>query len=122
AAVGVGGRGRARGLLLRADNRAPDAALGRRRAGPPADADDRERALRLVRALRPAHARLVGRALRAPLPPRVRRDDGGLRARLGRLPQARRDQPRGLVLPAPDHARGPPELALDRRAAAPARL
>ncbi len=36
---------------------------------------------------------------------------------------ARGDEPRCLVLPAPDHARGPPELAVDRRAgAAAARL
>ena len=43
-------------------------------------------------------------------------------ARRGRRPPARRDQPRGVVLRAADHARGPPGVALDRRAAAPARL
>ena len=40
----------------------------------------------------------------------------------GGRPQARGDQPEGLVLRAADHARGAPGQPLDRRAAAPARL
>ena len=60
---------------------------------------------------------------RAPLHGDVRRDERGLRAHRGRRPDARRDQSRRVVLRAADHARGPPGLALDRRArAAAARL
>ena len=41
---------------------------------------------------------------------------------VGGRPQARGHQPDAWFYEQPDHARGPPELALDRRAAAPARL
>ena len=41
---------------------------------------------------------------------------------VGGRPPARRHQPEGLLLRAADHARGPPEQPVDRRAAAPARL
>ena len=40
----------------------------------------------------------------------------GLRPVLGRRPTQRGDQPERLVLRPPDHARGPPGVALDRRA------
>ena len=119
------GRGHGRlqgGRLLPRDERALAAALRHRRAGSPAGAARRGGALRLALALRPADAGLVGRDERAALPARVRRDHRGLRPRGGGRPQARRHQPEGLVLPQADHARRPPALALDRRAAAPARL
>ena len=57
-----------------------------------------------------------------PLHARVRRHQRGLRPGVGGRPQARRHQPEGVVLRAADHARGPPEQPVDRRAAAPARL
>ena len=53
---------------------------------------------------------------------RVRRDERGLRPHRGRRPQARGEEPEGVVLREADHARGPPAEPVDRRAAAPARL
>ena len=76
-----------------------------------------------VPAVRARHAGEDVRALVPALHARVRRDQRGLRPLHGRRPQARGDQPERVVLRAADHARGPPGVALDRRArAAPARL
>ena len=62
-------------------------------------------------------------ALVPPLHARVRRDQRRLRPLHGRRPPSRGDQPERVVLPAADHARRPPGVALDRRAgAAAARL
>ena len=49
----------------------------------------------------------------------VRRDQRGLRPHRRGRPHARGDQPRRLVLRATDHDRGPPGVALGRRAGAP---
>ena len=68
------------------------------------------------------HAGRDGGDAGAPLHARVRRHVGGLRPGRGRRPQARRHQPERVLLRQADHARGPPGLADDRRAAAPARL
>ena len=46
----------------------------------------------------------------------LRRHQRRLRPLPGRRPQARGDQPGRVLLPAADHARGPPGVALDRRA------
>src|SRR5438874_1030188 len=64
----------------------------------------------------------MGRDVRAPVHARVRRDVGRPRPRHGRRPQARRDEPRRVLLPAADHARRPSGFAVDRRAAPAARL
>ncbi len=58
--------------------------------------------------VRPRHAGQDVRALVPALHVRVRRHQRGLRPLRGGRPQARGDQPRGVVLRAPDHARGPP--------------
>ena len=84
-------------VVLPRVQRAVGAPLRRRRAGPPAGGDGRERALRVVRAVRAAHARAVGRDVRAALHARVRRDQRGLRPR-SRSPTAstrRRTRRRG---------------------------
>ena len=84
----------------------------RRRAGPPAGATaERRRRTRWTSPyglLTPAAwVAMFARALHA----RVRRDERGLRPGRRRRPQARRDQPDGVLLRAADHARGPPGLA-----------
>ncbi len=53
---------------------------------------------------------------------RLRRDQRGLRPDHRRRPPPRRDQPEGLVLPAAGDAGRAPGVAVDRRAAAAARL
>ena len=74
---------------------------------------------RLVPQLRHRHAGEDVRALVPSLHARLRRDQRGLRPlhRVG--PSLRGDQPEGVVLRPPDHARRPPGVALDRRAGAP---
>ena len=78
---------------------------------------------RLVLHVRDPHAGADVLALVPSLHGRVRRDQRRLRPLHGRRPPSRGDQPERVVLPAADHARRPPAVALDRRAgAAPARL
>ncbi len=73
--------------------------------------------------VRVADAGGVGRAARSALHVDVRRHQRGLRQDLGRRPRPRGPQSRRVVLRAPHHTRGPPELAVDHRAgAATARL
>ena len=52
----------------------------------------------------------------------LRRDEQGLRRDLGGRPQARGQEPEGVLLREADHHRGSPEFAVDRRAAAVAGL
>ena len=68
------------------------------------------------------HARRDRGDDRPPLHARLRGDQRGLRPGHGRGPAARGDQPGGLVLPAAGHAGRAPGVAVDRRAAAAARL
>ena len=66
----------------------------------------------------PVRARHAGEGLRALVPALhapVRRHQRGLRPVPGRGPQARRHQPRRVLLPAAAHARGAPGVAVDRR-------
>ena len=68
------------------------------------------------------HARGHGRDDRPPVHARLRGDERGLRQGGRRRPPPRREQPERLVLPASGHAGRASGVALDRRAAAPARL
>ena len=68
------------------------------------------------------HSGRHGRDGRPPVHARLRRDQRRLRGGRRGRPQARRDQPERLVLPAADHAGRAPGLPLDHRAAAAARL
>ena len=120
-AGGLLGRGR-RGRLLPRLQRALGQPLRRRRAGAAAAAHGGERAHGVVPPGRPAHPGLVGGHGGAALPARDRRDERGPRPGGRGRPQARGDQPEGLVLRAADHAGGPPGQPLHRGAAAPARL
>ena len=72
--------------------------------------------LELVPAVRARHAGQGVRALVPALHAHLRRHQRGLRPLPGRRPQARGDQPGRVLLPAAPHARGPPGVALDRRA------
>ncbi len=94
---------------------------------PGADASGGERRLDRRRQLVLLSARVVDacsasrddrQAVHAP----VWRDEQGLRRDLGRGPQARRQEPEGLLLREADHHRGAPGLAVDRRTAAAAGL
>ena len=82
---------------------------------------DRRRQLILVSA-RAVDAGRAGRDDRQAVHAPVRRDEPGLRRDLGGRPQARRQEPEGVLLREADHHRGPPEFAVDRRAAAAAGL
>ena len=104
---GQRGRRRLRALLPRVQ-RALGPPVRRRRAGPAGRRHRRGGAVRLDLAVRPAHAGVVGGDVRDPDDARVRRHERGLRPRRGRRPQARGDQPGGVLLRAADHPRGPP--------------
>ena len=82
---------------------------------------DRRRQLILV-STRPVHAGRAGRDDRPAVHASVGCDEQGLRRDLGGRPQARRQQPEGVLLREADHDRGSPEFAVDRRAAAAAGL
>ena len=69
-----------------------------------------------------AHPGVVGGHVRPALPARHRRHHRGLRTGGGGRPRLRGHQPQGVVLREAHHLGGPPGVALDRRAAAPARL
>ena len=94
AAPSTGGAGRSRSRrrlrrLLPGVQRGGRAAFRRWCPGPPAGGDGRAGPLRLVRAVRTAHAGPVGGDVRDALHARVRRDERGLRARGRRRPHAR---------------------------------
>ena len=89
---------------------------GRRFGQPNAPRDGTLRPDRHVLHVRARHAGEDVRALVPALHARVRREERRLRPLHRRRAQARGDQPRGVVLPAPDHARRPPGVAVDRRA------
>ena len=115
-------RGRPRGGLLPGAERALRPPLRPRRRGRGRRADDLRHRQRLALPDGHRHARRDRRHARPALHALLRRDQRGLRPGDGRRPPPRRDQPAGLVLPAPGHARRAPGLAVDRRTPPAARL
>ena len=122
AALAVAGRCGRRGGLLPGLQRALRQPVRDRGAGPRPGAQRRDGQLRLVRPHRPADPGPVGGHGRPALPARDRGHHRGPRTGGGGRPPARRHQPQGVVLREADHPGGPPGVAVDRRAAPPARL
>ena len=114
---------RRRRRLLPGVQRALRAPLRRRRAGPPAGGQRRERALRLVRAVRPAHAGAVGGDVRhaATCTSTARRARTSAASRSPTASTRRPTRRRGSTS-SRSRSRTTRTVALDRRAAAPARL
>ena len=109
-------------VCYRALNERSGRRFGRVAAGAVADADHLGHRQRLALPDGHRHAGRDRRHARPPLHALLRRDQRGLRPGDGRGSPPRRDQPAGLVLPAPGHARRAPGLAVDRRTAPAARL
>ena len=118
----AGGRDRRRrgGRLLPRAERALRAALQPGRRG--RHRDQRPDPLELVHALRADDARQLGGDVHAALHARDRLQEQRPRAGGGLDAQARGQQPERVLLRQAAHARGAPELAHDRRPAAPLRL